>query len=313
MTMKVLGRGLLCFLMAAAVGLGGLAGAEDDPLAPPPGDEGGPPAPGSDTPPAPKAPAKAPADAPAQPTLPQAPAKAPADAPDETEGWGTPDASPTRSVAKDLLPPPLVRNPATGQTRGGSTAASAGDVPSTPLATPPLGAGDADLPPLPTDPIDPALIPGVPRSPAPTAGAPAASTPAGARIRTVTKVHNVRLRDGTPALRLDVEFGATGQRGRSLHLAAGFARADTNATLRSLLPAYAGRAGNVVARTAPVRVQADGRYRASLWIPYGAFPAPGAGRSYDVRAVVQLLRSERGGRETVLSHQDTTFTVHGPQ
>ncbi|MDJ0973349.1 MAG: hypothetical protein QNJ98_02670 [Planctomycetota bacterium] len=301
-----------CFVMAGLLVGTGAAFAEDDPLAAPPADDGAPAPPsGEAKAPPPKDDAKQPdaKDAkkdgtPAMPTVdpkPKAPAK--------PDGWDTPDASPTTSALNDLLPPPLVRNPATGATTGGSRAASAREAP---VATPPILPPDPTLPVLPDDGIDPALIPGVPRTPAPSGGTLRAAPPAGATIATVTKVHNVQLRDGTAALRLDVEFSASGQQGRALFLAAGFARADTNATIRSLVPAFAGRSGNIVSRTAPVRVQADGRYRASLWVPYGAFPAPGAGSSYNVRALVQLLRQEQGGRETVMSHQDTTFTVHGP-
>lgn len=223
-------------------------------------------------------------------------------APAADDGWGAPSTSPAKDMSTDLLPPPTIRNPRTGQTTGGVQPAT-GSIPNIPYTVP----SDPSLTPMGTSAPNTGGTTRTGPSTARVIGAPA--SPRGQIVR-MTKTHNVPMPDQGLALRIDVEFSTAGMRGQSVKLAAAFARADTGATIRSLVPAFAGASGNVIARTAPVTVQVDnGRFRASLWVPYGAFPTAAPGASYSVRSLVQL---QSGDGARVLAHANTSFTVHGP-
>jgi hypothetical protein len=282
--MKQMKRGVILMvvlLMAAP----GIVRAEDDPISPPVSE-------------IPKAPAaKTPA-----PATPAPEAGAPAADP----GWSPPTTATRRELPADNLPAPLVRDPRTGSrlSGGGRMAPRTGSDPSatSPSATsmdPLLGTGSRMSPPPPSS--EAATIPSTP------------TFRSGAQIETVSKMHNLPLPDKKLALRLDVTFSVQGARGRAVYLEVDFQRMDTGETVRSTLPVYANPNGTLAVRTALSTVPVDaGRFAASVWVPYQAFPSPTDVDMYSVTANVKLQRSEAGRAPTTLATATTTFNVHAP-
>ncbi len=133
----------------------------------------------------------------------------------------------------------------------------------------------------------------------------------GAALEQISKVHNLVAPDGHAALRLDIQFAATGQQDRALFVSVWFTEAEGSKPISSVMRAYADARGKFEPRTAPVTVAvASGRYRADLWVPYGAFPRKSDANSYGVVAHVQLLRRAPDGKVELLDSGTTTFTVH---
>lgn len=290
------------------------------------------PPPGSD---APKAPVKM---APVK----MAPAKkTPAAGTSETPptGWSPPAVTPGRSAASfaptdSNLPPPRVLRRRRGTAPSARTPVARQPVPAQPMPT-------APLPPTNTVTTQPRAS--QPRPPQPSTGAVAitprtaqppttpsvagpttragATTgqagPSGSRIFGVSKLHNVPLDRGPGteqdlALQLDVDYEVRNQAGRDVYIAVWFARKADGTLVRSAVPAYGDRTGNATLQTRTVRVAAAAaRYKATLRIPYSAFPMGAGEASYDVEARVQVLRTEASGQVTVLCRGSTTFRVYG--
>ncbi|MDA1196275.1 MAG: hypothetical protein O2894_13990, partial [Planctomycetota bacterium] len=155
----------------------------------------------------------------------------------------------------------------------------------------------------------------------PEASSPSATEGAagvqGSRVLAVSKTHNVPLDAGPGAepdlaLQLDVDYEVRGQAGRNVYVAIWFARVREGSLVRSALPAYGDREGNVTLQTRSAAVASDAsRYRATLRIPYRAFPMSAGEASYDVEARVQILRVENGERVSMLCRGSTTFRVYG--
>ena len=169
----------------------------------------------------------------------------------------------------------------------------------------PAGAPAASTPPL--QPRAPTTMP-VPRTPARSAAG---------EVYGITKLHNVPLDRGPGtqddlALQLDVDYEVRGQRGRDVYVAIWFVRASDGTMIRSAVPAYGDRDGHATLQTRSARVALDAaRYKATLRIPYRAFPMGAGEASYDVEARVQVLRTEARGQVAVLCHGSTTFRVYG--
>ncbi|MDF1700701.1 MAG: hypothetical protein P1V36_06035, partial [Planctomycetota bacterium] len=294
------------------------------------------PPPGSDAPEAPakKAPAK----------------KTPAAGTSETPptGWSPPAVTPGRSAASfaptdSNLPPPRVLRRRRGTAPIAGMPAARTPVARTPVARQPVPA--QPMPPLPpTTPVttqprtgavaitprtaQPNTTPSVPlvrRPPPPSAAGPITRTgattgqagPSGSRIFGVSKLHNVPLDRGPGteqdlALQLDVDYEVRNQAGRDVYIAVWFARKADGTLVRSAVPAYGDRTGNATLQTRTARVAAAAaRYKATLRIPYSAFPMGAGEASYDVEARVQVLRTEASGQVTVLCRGSTTFRVYG--
>lgn len=314
------------FLTAALLSVGFVCA---DARADDPGDDGFPPAETPSEEPAADTPAE---DAAAEKT--DAPSPATRETP--PTGWSPPATAPRRAppVARNdpSLPPPRVVR----RRHGGMPAAGA----STPRrATPPMRApataGTRETAPtggtLPPIAVTPRTA-RAPVAPARTAqpAAPVAprtavtTTPRatdrgleGNRVYNITKVHNVALdnRSAAPgelALQLDVDYEVRGQAGRDVYVAVWFARSDDDTLIRSALPTYRDRAGHATLQTRAARVsQPAARFKATVRIPYRAFPMAAGESSYEVVARVQVLRSEPGGQVTLLCRGSTTFRVYG--
>lgn len=201
--------------------------------------------------------------------------------------------------------------------------------PRTPRSTTPNAVPGTMMPPPPAQPRAPAgttpptttMTPPAttqPRSPVqPTATATGTTGVAGSRIFNITKMHNVPLDRGPGteqdlALQLDVDYEVRGQNGRDVYVGIWFANKETGTMVQAAVPSYRDRAGNATLQTRAGRVAGNAaRYKATLRIPYAAFPMGPGQASYDVEARVQVLRSEGRGQVTVLCRGSTTFRVYG--
>ncbi len=237
--------------------------------------------------------------------------------------WSPPAVTPGAGSALGSLPPPrVVRRRGSLPARRPTTANRA------PTGTPaPPRAPLRDLPsvrdvPARTNPPLPPIDNTTGRTPsAPSAGTFAAATTAagvgGSRVIGIAKTHNVPLErvDGQPqdlALQFDVDYEVRNQANRDVQVAIWFARADGTGLVTSSMRQYADARGKVTLQTRSARVAGtSARYNAVLRIPYRAFPIKAGESSYDVKARVQILRSEAAGKVTVLCEGTTTFRVYG--
>jgi hypothetical protein len=143
--------------------------------------------------------------------------------------------------------------------------------------------------------------------------APASSVPAtGPAILDIVKNHNLPVSDGTLALRLDVRFRADGPAGSAYRVWIHFHDNATGQPVKTARASFGDLAGAMYVVTKPVQ-HAGGtlEYVAPLWVPYNAFPDPGAGHSMVVDASASLTQVV-GDAETPLGSSATSFRVHGP-
>lgn len=260
----------------------------------------------------------------------------------------TPGRTPRAAPSDPSLPPPRIVRRRTGSAPAGRTASSAMPssgmpassqprVPASPGAASPMPPPATGMPPstgrgpIAVTPRTP-RVPATPRAPVqPRAAMPAsrtatsapattAATPTGiasCRIFGISKLHNVPLDRGPGtendlALQIDVDYELRGQARRDVYVAIWFARTADGSLVSSAVDAYKDRAGNATLQTRSARVVTDpARYKATLRIPYRAFPMAVGEASYDVEARVQVLRTEPSGQVTVLCRGSTTFTVFG--
>ncbi len=192
-------------------------------------------------------------------------------------GWSTPTpaastptpppSTPTPKVAPQTpLPPPLVRPVGASASNATSTTGTAG-----------TGAGPRlDV----AAPVVPALR---------------------ANITLLSKQHNVVGTAGTTSLRLSVGFEVQATAASEVYIAASFHDAGTGEAILARAPVCADAAGRIAVRTQPTQV-----FRATLEVPYAAFPAPSQGTTGSVLAVVRVL----GSSHQPLAQARTTFFVH---
>ncbi len=250
-----------------------------------------------------------------------------------------PTEKPVANPAKKDLPPPTIRNPArspriipapttptVAPTRTAPIRQRGTNITSRPVTAVPMQPvvrtrPGATLPATTTR--VPYVAPGAPRAPRTPTTIRRPVSPTGpvrptreirvSNIDRISKRHNLKMRSGATGMRVDITFTAINQANRSLYVGIWFARKDDEKLIRSSWRNFADSAGNLTVQTRPVRVSGKmSTYKSSVMVPYGAFPAPGAGESYDIEARVQLLRRE-GARVRVLARTVTTFTVHGPE
>jgi len=165
----------------------------------------------------------------------------------------------------------------------------------------------------PGSPATPATTPIV-RRPVSPAGPPRATREVRvSNIDRIAKQHNLTMRIGGTGMRIDVTFTAINQANQSVYVGVWFARKEGGELIRSAMRDFSDASGNTTAQTRPVRVVGTASvYKTSVMVPYGAFPAPGAGDSYEIEARVQLMRRE-GANARILARGTTTFRVHGPE
>lgn len=165
----------------------------------------------------------------------------------------------------------------------------------------------------PGSPATPATTPIV-RRPVSPAGPPRATREVRvSNIDRIAKQHNLRMRTGGAGMRIDVTFTAINQANQSVYVGVWFARKEGGELIRSAMRDFSDASGNTTAQTRPVRVVGSASvYKTSVMVAYSAFPAPGAGDSYEIEARVQLMRRE-GVNVRILARGTTTFTVHGPE
>jgi hypothetical protein len=131
------------------------------------------------------------------------------------------------------------------------------------------------------------------------------------QVGTIRKTHNVPLDDWGLALRLDVELALVGAADAPVRLMAWFASRRNGVLLRSVLRPWRDGQGHLFTQTEPLRTtMRAGWFGGTLIVPYGAFPHPRNGSSYEVEARLMLVRVDRVGRAAVLGRGSTTFTVH---
>lgn len=257
-----------------------------------------------------------------------------------TSDWSPPAVTPGRDTRPTMndpsLPPPRIvrrrsgtpvqpRAPLPAQPRSTTPYAPTG--PTTTGTRPASGQGAVRVtprtPPTAAQPRMPVRST-APAQPAVTTTPPETMQPiapgAQGRVIGITKLHNVPLGTGRAqpggedelALQLDVDYEVRGQRGRDVYVAIWFVRATDGTMIRSSVPSYGDRNGNATLQTRAARVSLDAaRYKATLRIPYRAFPMGAGEASYDVEARVQVLRTEARGQVTVLCRGSTTFRVYG--
>lgn len=176
--------------------------------------------------------------------------------------------------------------------------------------------GPAWSPPTP----EPASVPAAGPFPAPSVGealpAQPASRPAaapaaaggGARLLGVSKNHNLPMQGGALGLRLDVRFRVEAPGAYALR--AEYVDASTGRPVLSQRPTFADPQGALYVQTQAAAAQ-PGEYGTSLWVPYGAFPNPGAGGAREVEARIYLERWQGAERSAVVDQTATRFSVHG--
>lgn len=197
---------------------------------------------------------------------------------DLPSAWSTPAPPPStptpppKVAPRTSLPPPLVRPVGTPAPEATRTTDAAG-----------TGAG-------------PRVDVAAPALPALRAG-----------ITWLSKQHNVVGTMGTTSLRLGVGFDVQATAASEVYIAATFHDAGTGEPILARAALCADTAGRLVVRTQPTSVAAGTEaFRATLDVPYAAFPAPSGGTARGVLAVVRVL----GSSHQPLAEIRTTFFVY---
>jgi hypothetical protein len=135
----------------------------------------------------------------------------------------------------------------------------------------------------------------------------------GPAILDIVKNHNMPDQAGTLWLRLDVRFRADGPAGSAYRVWIHFHDNATGQAIKTARPSFGDLQGAMYVVTRPVQHGGGTvEYVAPLWVPYHAFPDPGAGRSIVVDATASLTLVA-GESETPLGSSATNFRVHGPE